>query len=511
MGLFSRLGAALGGLLSPRGERPNSLDYIQPPEVQEDNGSPDKKAIVLSPTFAVFTDWTSQEILDALEDHERGNFSDSGKLWDWMGRDDRLATELGKREKGVTSLPFTACPSNRDDETSTPAQQDAAATLKEQWFKSFPEALISSIIRCAVGMGFALCQVTWEARRGSDGKLLWWPCLELWHPSWVYYDDFLKQWRVATREGFKYINPGDGQWFLYMPSGARGWMAGAVRSLAFPCFITSFDWRDWADFNDSVGHPVKVAYIARGTKKEDKDTFLKNLGILGRKTSVLLCQRNNDDSGYDFSFKEPGRIATDTFKESIETSSKAKTLVILGQLLTTDAAGSGISGGGPAEVHKLILAILLKSDAETLSSALREQIVAWWAWWNLGDSELAPWPTWDCTPPEDKLARATSLQTVAQAVALANPLLKLQGKVINFETTVEDLGFTLIEVSELVEQPTPPAPPPGGGLPGENKPAEDPNQPGGSTDGGSAESDKEQFTPAEEEKLKEEEAAAAAT
>lgn len=451
MGVFTKLGEGLRGLLSsllPREQQPRALNYSLPPEQQEENAPPEEgnttKIPLNGPQFQIQSEWTTQDILDTLDAHELGDFSSSARLWDWCQRDPRLATELAKREKGLNALPFSVHPAS--DEDTTPQQQEAAVTLEKQWFSSFGEDVISSLIRNIVGMGFALCQLTWQARPDDKGRLLWWPCLELWHAQFVFWDENRKQWRVQTREGFQYITPGDGQWVLFMPSGQRGWLAGAVRSLSLACFITLLDQLDWADFNDAVGHPVKIAYIARGTKKEDKTTFLANLALLGRKTNVLLCQKNADESGYDAKYLEPSSIATESFKDSMEVADRSKTLVILGQELTTVAGGSGIGGGGPAAVHKMILATLLKADANGLETTIHCEILNWWAFWNFAESMLAPWPFWDLMPPEDKKLLAETIVSAAKALEDVQKSLAGTGNMVDPVVYWSRFDLPIIEV-----------------------------------------------------------------
>lgn len=443
MSFFAKVADLLG--FGVRSKSPTPLSYAEQPEQQKDEPAYNRVPSG-NPLFQTSTEWTTDEIISALNAHELGDFTASAKLWDWMQRDPRLATELGKREKGVTSLPVSIEPPS--EEAPSNVEIDAAATLKETFFETIPEDVINSIVRSLVGMGFALCQVCWVARPDPQGRLFWWPQLELWHPQWVYYDDFLKQWRVQTKEGFSYIKPGDGQWVLFMPSGERGWLSGAVRSLALPCFITSLDWLDWADFNDAVGHPVKVAYVARGAKKEDKAVFIANLQQLGRRTNVLLCQKNQDESGYDFAYKEPGSLATETFKDSIEVSDRAKTLVILGQVLTTEASGSGISGSGPAMVHKMILSTVLAGDASVLSTCLRYQVLVWWCFWNFGSSQAAPWVEWETAPPEDRKLRADTIVAAATALDKVQKSLAGTGQMVDPVAFWSDFNLPFVEIPE---------------------------------------------------------------
>jgi phage gp29-like protein len=346
------------------------------------------------PLLRTLTDWDIDAVLAAVDAHERGEFQQSGLLWLWMQRDPRLKTVLDVRTGGLPALPFTV-----DAATATPSSEELAlaALLEDRWFDLFPESTIRALLKTAIGMGVAVARVEWA----SDERGHWWPRLVVWPGDEVRWDDPSSVYRVQTRQESEVpVVPGNG-WLLWEPHGARSFQAGAVISLALPCLITSFDWRDWVNYNDAYGRPIRKAIVPRGATTAAKDDFFDNLDELGRAESTILCEQNLDGSGFNFEFVTPGGPTIDTFEKSIAQADKDKSTVILGQTLSTDVASSGSLALG--DVHKEIKAEKIRADANGLATVLREQILKPWAAYNFGLRDAAPWPRWKTDPtPQEK-------------------------------------------------------------------------------------------------------------
>lgn len=362
------------------------------------------------PYIQTVSTWTMESALSAINEHERGNMNRSGLLWKWMLRDDRLKTVLNVRCSGLSSLPFRVLPST---EQPTPAQIEAARMLQDGWATSFPADTLRAIIRIAVGMGVVVGRISWHPGKHD----LWWPRLTLWPEESIRYDDAMRCWYALTREGGEeQVTPGDGNWFLWEPDGARGWQLGAVMALALPVLITMYNWQDWINFNDAHGRPVRKVKVPRGATPNETATFLANVRALGRTTSSILCRRMiqpGDD--FDFEYVTPNSQGImDTFVKSIEAADKAKSTLILGQTLTTDASTSGNRALG--DIHNQVKQQILQADGDGLAGAIRSQILTWWAKYNFGSASLAPRPQWIAALPADLAAKAATMSALAKAV-----------------------------------------------------------------------------------------------
>jgi phage gp29-like protein len=441
------------------------------PEREERTGG------VRVPYIQTLTDWDLDDILLALEEHEKGTFATSALLWQHMvARDERLRAVLNVRDSALPALPFRLDPAT---EEATPEEKQVAAALQEEWFSCFPESLNRALVRGTAGMGFVLARRSWVSRYSRvAGRTLWWPRLTPWPAEAVRYDDSRQCWRAQVRNGPEVVvrtDHGDceGDWFLWLPAGSRGFQLGGVLSLALPFLISHYDWRDWINFNDAAGHPVRKATVPRGATTTKKDEFKENLAALDRLTNTILCEKNLDGSGFDFEIVSlSGGGELDTFERSLEQANKAKAILLLGQSLTTDVGDSGSRALG--DVHQQIKHQIIQADAEGLSSALREQVLRDWALMNFGNAELAPWPRWDHRPPEDKAARAQTHAASADAVTKLNQVLKGTGKRVNVVAYLEEQGVPLEDEAPaeppapVVESPAPapaePEPPLPGGV-----------------------------------------------
>jgi phage gp29-like protein len=350
---------------------------------------------VETPYIRQLSDWDVSSVLAALDAHERGDMNQSGLLWQWCQRDERLKSCLGDRAGALPSLPFTLDPAT---ETPSPEELVAAEALREGWHDCVPEEKTKSIVRVGVGMGVAVGHLHWKVgRRG-----FWWPRLTVF-PGWaVRWDENCGAYKVQTRTGAEeVVTPGDGRWFLWEPEGDLSFQYGALLALAIPCLVTSLGWQDLVNFNDAYGHPIIKAKVPRAGLSSETDEFLDDLrsvNLRERRSLTVKTGHNADGSGYDFEYVTPGSSegTVNSFERQIELANKAKAIVLKGQTLTTDVADSGSRALG--DVHQRVESRLFRGDAQSLSTTLRRDICKPWARFNYGRASLAPWPRWNTDP-----------------------------------------------------------------------------------------------------------------
>lgn len=406
------------------------------------------------PFIRTLSDWDVDTVKAALDAHERGTFSQSGLLWQWMQRDPRLRTVMNVRVSGIPRLPLTFEAAEHD-----PPEAEATLAkdrLEEGWYGSFPESLVRKLLGVAVGMGVVVARVTWHVGRYG----YWWPRLTVWPPEALRWDDTLRCFYAQTRAGGEVVvTPGDGEWFVWQPDGDRGFQLGAVMALALPVLITDLLTGDTVNLADAYGHPVRKAIVPRGASTTEKNNFLANLTALGRTTSSILCQKNLDGSGFDFEFVTLSTGETiAVIEEGLDRADIAKSTVILGQSLTTEVGDSGSRALG--DVHQEIKGEILTADAEGFATALTAQVLRWWAKYNFGKKRLAPSPHWEAKPPEDLGATADAHVKATQAITALEGVLKGTGKKLNRLKYLEPLDLPLDDEAPAAEQTT--AAPPSG-------------------------------------------------
>lgn len=401
------------------------------------------------PTIRQMSEWTVDDVLSAQDAHERGEYATSGLLWLWMQRNSRLKAVLRKRCGALAALPFHLSPASGEEEAS-PQELAVASLLERGWYDILPESTLRGIIRQAVGMGSALCRVTWV----DDGRY-WWPRLQLWPADAYYYRDSDCAWYARTREGGDLrIRPGCG-WFLWLPDGPRSFQTGAVLSLALPCLVSSLSDTDWANYNAANAMVIRLAIVPRGATTTSKNTYLDNVEELGRDTSVLLCERNIDGSGFSMEQLPTASGNIDTFERSKAGAEKAITIEILGQEKSTDLGGQGARSA--VETLREVEDAIIKADAEGLSTALRSQVLALWCEYNVAGAALAPWPAWEVEQPEAASSAAVSDKAVAEASVALEVALRGSGKSLDRLAYFERAGIPLQDAP--VPAPTTPITP----------------------------------------------------
>lgn len=343
--------------------------------------------------------WDLSTVKEALEQHELGFFMQSVSLADAMGRDDRITACRNTRVRalaGKSGIGFTLTPSA----SGKPATSlDLAAEVTELWPYSCSESALTRVLEDAVMLGVAFARIHWEKR---DGRVV--PRLEPWFPQSVYYDWSIRKYRAIGIEGQVIIEPGSAEWLVFEPGNYRSWMGGAIRGLGIPWLYRQFSRNDWSRYCEKHGLPIIAISEPAGHQwTTQKDRFYAGIRAIGRQ-GIIRLPRDAEDYGFDVKFVEPKDKSWAAFQEFIVRMDTDIAVMLLGQNLTTEVQGGSYAA---AAAHEKVRLDYLDADAETLATALREQVWKPYVRFNHGADleDSTPWPTWMTRPPEDRKAR----------------------------------------------------------------------------------------------------------
>ncbi|MGZ3423129.1 MAG: phage portal protein family protein [Polyangiales bacterium] len=415
------------------------------------------------PTVAWKNDWTKQEVDDALQSHELGQFMQSAVLADAMTRDDAFDAVLSTRVLGLLGLPRNVEPSL---ETDPRKARKIARLVDEKFDQIFPRSTLAELLKWGIVLGFALAQIVW---RPSDDGLEWLPELQVWHPSFVYYRFDLRRFVVLTSEGPVVVEPGTGQWLLYTPFGSdRAWMSGAIRSVAIPWLARSFAWRDWQRWCELYSLGVRKAIAPAGADEEDKDRFFGEVASLGSETTVLLTESPTGEK-YDVDLLWPNATGSADGFERLMNKCEARIAIrLLGQNLTTEVRSGSLAA---ARVHENVKLDIIQADDRTLSEDLRAQVLRPYCRFNFpGGDVLAPRIGRKTAPTEDRKNEADTLSGAASALAA----LITAGVPVDLRAYASRFGVPLLpaeNADEADDTATPPIPTPPQPLPDRRKPS----------------------------------------
>jgi len=399
--------------------------------------TPDKNVRKDMPVMAWTGSWGTVSIQQALDNHDLGQFLLSAQLSESVQRDDRVATALNTRCKGLLGLPREITPSPRGDRRKA---KTAAKDLETLWAETdLTEALIQ-ILRWQVMMGFAVAEIIW-----SGDASAWTFSLKVWHPQFLWFNWATRQYMLNTSEGPVVVTPGDGKWLLLTPEGEyRAWIQGAVRSIAIPWLGRQYAFRDWMRFNEIYGLPIRKALVPAQTSEDDKDGFFTDIQNAGS-AMVVSCPTGTDGQKYDIELVEATATGWETFRNATEDADRRITLALLGQNLTTEVSGGSFAA---AKVHGQVRQDYLEADERGLVSGFRRQVLRAWAAFNYGDPDLAPVLRFDVEPPDDGKLKADTLLSLSTALLNLNTV----APEVDRRALLEQYGLPLEPLEEDTEE-----------------------------------------------------------
>jgi hypothetical protein len=401
-------------------------------------------AIVQEPSVRAFQDWTPLLIRSAELLADSGTLLQAADLCDQMMADDRLLAVINKRIHGVLGLDLTF-------EASRGKRRPVKALdVGEDWWAMFAEEELGEVLKWGTLLGIGVGRMTWVTKGDRVVGVL-----DAWHPRNLRWNWQTRTWEARIDGGtWVPIAPGDGNWILYTPYGRkRPWAKGLWRGLARWWLLKQYAITDWGQYSEGHGQTTRVATstAAANPGKNDRKELAADMKAMARGATLAM------PPGWDFKVVSDIANTWMTFKAQNDGANAAFAITVLGNNLSTEVTGGSFAA---ADVHKVAEASVLRFTAETASTCTHEQALTWWAEFNYGSRDLAPWPQWAIDPPEDLKALADLW--VAGGTALAQfAAFKLPIDLAEFCATFK-VPLLAGAAIPLLEAPPPPPNPFGG-------------------------------------------------
>jgi phage gp29-like protein/DNA-binding XRE family transcriptional regulator len=421
---------------------------------------------VTLPGFKTFRDlpiigmpaWDTVQAVRAalLQMDNTGQFFNSALLLDAMLQDDRVVGTLSARFDGLLGLPLEFRPPVGMEENEKALEIAEAARV--DFPRMADEAALRALLKWGRGLGVGLA-----SKRIDTSGARWIPRLKVWHPRYLYWRWDTRTFHIVTEgDGAIEVRQGpdipdaekDGDWLLYTPFGygRDAWIGSLIRSLAIPWLIRQWAYRDWARYSEVHGLPIRKVKMPAEWSDEERQRALDEIGQLASE-SVVRCIQRADGTGFDLLLEEAKANTWEGFQKLIDKTDASIAVAVIGQNLTTEVKGGSLAA---AQVHERVRDDVLRSDAESLSTALRDGLLKDWAAYNFGDPELAPWPHWHVEPPEDKKTVAEGFEFVGKAITA----LRAAGVPLDAAELCDRFDVPIDEDGVFTE-PAPPRPVPG--------------------------------------------------
>jgi phage gp29-like protein len=359
------------------------------------------------PIVTTNTGYSPQTVREAIESMVIGLFDQVSQLTDTVLADSRVQATMASRTGGLLGRPMKfSVPKGfeHDDEAKL-----ALRVWHRNWDQIFTEAAAGEFLRWTIMHGWGAAQVLWDTSRK-----FWIPSPAVWHPRYSYYHWLYRSYVAITQDGQVPITPGDGTWVLHAPHGSyRGWMRGAVWSIAPWWLARNYALRDWARYSERHGMPIIKALTPAAGDPGQIASYRAELSNLGQDTIVQLPQGVEPQYSYGIDLLEATDQGWQGFHQLIEQCNAEITLAIMAQTLTTEVKEGSFAA---ARVHADVRQALLESDARSLERTIHEQIARPFAAMNWGRPEIAPVTQWCLDPVEDNETKARTFQLVAAGI-----------------------------------------------------------------------------------------------
>ena len=370
------------------------------------------------------TDWRVTDNVGQLRgimrEHEMGYFLSSSVFWEECLSDSRIGAVIDTRIGGLLAADLHFQPAFEHARKAQKLADMLGGHDQTEddglWLRMMDPDTAYELLKWKIGLGVAYGPITWETKDGQ-----WVPRVTPWHPRFLRFDWSRWQFAVCTwGQPVIYLPKtdeearSDGKWFFW--GGYRSWMTGLVRSLGMAYIDRCWTERDWARYCEKYGLNIIEGKAPAGADKEEKDAFLSALSNLGNEPTILTPQgRSKDDASFGLEIHECTAQGWQTFKMRKEALDTDIAVRVLGQNLTTEVKGGSLAA---SKVHEGIRGDVKRRDAHFFKAA-REQLLCWWAFYNFGDPELAPYPRPEITAALDPVDEATQLLTLMQALQIA--------------------------------------------------------------------------------------------
>jgi phage gp29-like protein len=378
--------------------------------------------------------WTPERVEKAAAMADSGPLLELADLCETMFRDARISGVLATRAHALLGMPISFRDGN--DEAREMLEGDADEKTGE-WWHMCDESELAKLLFWGITSGVGLAQrIELPRLIGKPHRYR----IETWSPRWLtyyHYGNGGSHWKVQTQNGMESVIPGDGDWILFQPYGARRpWAEGLWRALAFPWLLKHFSMEDRANFSQVLGSPVMLGTTSHTGTERQRRTYMGQLASLGKNAKLVLPQ------GWDLKLVEAASAGKsgDVFDQQIKFSNEEITIAIAGQTVTTEGT-PGFSDGNP---QKQIAQNLIRFDGERLSTCLQQQHVSPWVKMNFGVTASAPWPKWVTEEPEDITEKADGLGKLGDAITKLDGALKVHGMKVDAKKIMDDFGIDVL-------------------------------------------------------------------
>ena len=323
---------------------------------------------------------TPSKLKQILDDAENGDIQAQHQLFmDIEEQDSSIAANIMTRKRSVLTLDWRIV----EPRNATPAEEKLQAEIDELFYQ-YPnlEDLFMDLMD-AVGHGFSALEIQWAQVNGKWIPKGFKPCPQSWFKL-DKHDNLLL--RTPTNPMGEPLRPFG--WVVHRHKSRSTQLArdGLYRTLAWLYMYKHYSVRDFAEFLELYGMPIRIGKYGAGATTSEKRTLLRALADIGHNAAGIMpesmqIELHNVASAGAASGNNP-------FLQMVDWCEKSIARLILGQTLTSGADGKS-STNALGNVHNEVRRDLMISDAKQIAQTITQQIILPYLQINV-DPNIAP-------------------------------------------------------------------------------------------------------------------------
>ncbi len=293
---------------------------------------------------------------------ESGNMVDYLELAEQLEeRDLHYLSVLGTRKRQVSQLDVTV-------EAASDDQVDQAkADLIREWLQRDTLEPEFFEILDAIGKGFSFTEIVWPEWNGTGA---WLPEKLIWRdPRWFEFERV--DGATPLLRGAGAPTPLPKYKFIAHVHQAKSGLAvrgGLARSIAWAFLFKSFSLKDWVEFAEVYGLPIRVGKYQPGATDDQIRTLLRAVAQISRDAAAVVPSSMTMDF-----IQANGSAGPDVFSRLCEYLDGQISKAVLGQTATTDSEGGGLGGSG--KEHNDVRGDIERADAKLLAATINRDLV----------------------------------------------------------------------------------------------------------------------------------------
>jgi len=286
---------------------------------------------------------------------------------------------LGTRKRQVAQLPMTVVAAKNGSEID---KQIAEAVQEDLVDSGVIDRALFDMLD-AVGKGYSLSEIIWD----TSGPHFKPAKIEHVDPRFVRFDRATMRIPMLLGDSgqdevltpFKYV------WLELKAKSGIPVRGGIVRAAVWCWLFQNFSLKDWVQFVEIYGLPLRIGKYPIGASENDKKELLLAVAHLASDAAGIIPQNMLIE------FKETANkgSSADLYERLCKYMDEAVSKMVLGQTGTTDATGA--SGLGSGTEHTQVREDIERADANALSAALNECLVKSYVMFNFGEQPRYPW------------------------------------------------------------------------------------------------------------------------